>query len=585
MNTGDKSRAALPRLAIGGLAILLAACGGSGGGGSSSPTPTSGTGTMNLAITDGPSDNFSHVWVTITEIALHQSQDQVWDRTDATWQQFPISPTTVDLTTLNNGVLDKLLAGVTLPVGTYRQIRFFFAGADDALTTSAQSTMDSNGTPLQYNDQVEYTNTNNGSGTLLEAPLEVAAPVQGIQLVGTFQVATNSPLNLAVDFDLDKDIVPFRDEGITAFALRPNLRYFDLDNAGAITGSVDTAALCHSAAAPTSSCAYNLVIKAERLSADGSRYFVQRATSVKSDGTFTLFPLPVQNGSGHPMKYDVLIRGRNMETTIVQQVPVTAGSAGSDVAINPTAIQSGPLPITINAGEYYAQFATPLQPLTSGWALFQETLPNSVPYEVRWDSTEPFTGLLYNNLLTSSGIALSPGPLHVAAFNNGLALTFNDVTPSEGLGGYSVATNANAYYTLSSNTTLLAPSSGSTQTFTPPVPTIAAGVEPGTLSGSIVATNREGYDHGQLVVQHFGNIITSTDISTALQTGSGTYTIAGLPAGSASAPVAGAYYFAYVRLWNTTAVPHQKHARIIPVSGMIDLRKTSTASGFNVTIP
>ena len=352
----NKARAGLSLLTAGAFSLLLAGCGGGGGGSSSAVAAP--TGTMNMAITDGPSDNFAHAWVTIKAISLHTNQDQPWSAGDTSWQTTTLAqPVTVDLATLNNGALNNLFQGIDLPVGTYKQIRFFLAGPDDALTTSAQSIMDSNGTPLQYNDQVEYTNTNNDSGTPLEAPLEIPRPDQGIQLVGTFDVTATSSLDLAVDFDLSKDIVPFRFDGITAFTLHPNLQYFDLDDAGAIVGKVDTTALCAAATATTSSCAYNLVVKAERLLPDGSRHAVQRATTIKADGSFALFPLPVHDASGNTISYDVLVRGRNMDTLLVQSVPVTTGTTPGSSPTN--LLSAGVLPITVNANEYDAQFSAP----------------------------------------------------------------------------------------------------------------------------------------------------------------------------------------------------------------------------------
>ena len=192
--------------------------------------------------------------------------------------------------------------------------------------------------------------------------------------------------------------------------------------------------------------------------------------------------------------------------------------------------------------------------------------------------------MLYNNLLTNNGVALSQGPIHVAAYNNGAALNFSSVTPAEGLGGFSVATNDEAYYTLSGNTAIAPPSPGTAQTFAPPTPTLDAGVASGTLSGTIAVTNSAGYDRGQLVVVRYASIITAdeTDVDAALSNRGGTFTVTGLAAGTASAPVPGAYYYAYLRLWKTGA--HHR-AKIIPVNGIIDLRQTNTASGFNVTIP
>ncbi len=210
-------------------ALLLAACGGGGGGGS--PAGAMPTGTANVQLTDGPGDEFQHVWVSVRAIAFHSSADQVWSAADATWITTTLpAPVTIDLTTLNNGVLDgTLFAGLNLPAGTYRQIRFFFDGAEAPLDASALATMDSNGAALQWNDQVEYLN---GTATPQESPLEIAFPTQGIQLLGTFNVVAGATLNLAVDFDLEHIIVPFDHDGQTYFTMRPNLAYFDMSQVG-----------------------------------------------------------------------------------------------------------------------------------------------------------------------------------------------------------------------------------------------------------------------------------------------------------------------------------------------------------------
>ena len=257
---------------------------------------TPATGAANVSLTDGPGDDYDHVWITVKAISFHTNANQVWSSADASWQTTTLSaPVTLDLASLANGVLDPVFTGINLPVGSYKQIRLFLAGYDDALTISAQNAT------LTFNDQVDYTDA---TSTVHHVPLEIAYPVQGIQLNGTFSVATGSTLNLAVDFDLEHDLVRFIHGTEYYFTMKPNLRYFDLDQSGAITGNVDSTKLC---ATPTilTGCAYNMIVKAEILSADGTRHFSIRATKVKADGSFALCPLP----SG--VSYDVLIRGRN----------------------------------------------------------------------------------------------------------------------------------------------------------------------------------------------------------------------------------------------------------------------------------
>ena len=50
---------------------VLAGCGGGGGdGGSSSSSGTAQTGTVAVFVKDGPTDQFEHIWVTITQVEL-----------------------------------------------------------------------------------------------------------------------------------------------------------------------------------------------------------------------------------------------------------------------------------------------------------------------------------------------------------------------------------------------------------------------------------------------------------------------------------------------------------------------------------
>ncbi len=236
-----------------------------------------------MSLTDGPGDDYDHVWITVKAISFHTNPNQVWSSSDASWQTTILpAPVTLDLASLTNGGLDPVFAGMHLPVGSYKQIRLFLAGDGDPLTASAQNVSP---TALQYNDQVDYTDAN---GTVHHVPLEIAYPVQGIQLLGTFNVATGSTLNLAVDFDLEHDLVRFI-HGTGAneeyyFTMKPNLRYFDLDQSGAIAGYVDPSSLCTTTTGVQSTCAYNMIVKAEILSADQSRHVDTRATTVKSDG-------------------------------------------------------------------------------------------------------------------------------------------------------------------------------------------------------------------------------------------------------------------------------------------------------------
>jgi hypothetical protein len=560
------------------LASILAGC----KGGSASTPPTLGS--VNVSLTDGPGSDYDHVWVTVKAISFHTDPNQIWDSSDATWQTTTLTaPLTLDLASLTNGALNQVFAGMSLPVGGYRQIRLFLAGFDDTLTASASAVTP---TALIYNDQVDYTDAN---GTQHHVPLEIAYPTQGIQLNGSFDVPAptilNPSLNLALDFDLEHDLVRFKPDinGTEYyFTMAPNLRYFDLDQSGAITGQVNTTNLC--SGTPLTGCGYNMIVKAELLSADGTRHRDIRSTTIDSNGSFTLYPLPVLSAG---QTYDVLIRGRNIETMLVKGVTAPVGSTPTGGA---AVLSNAAIPLTIDGtGEYFANFSTALNP-KSGYALFQQTLPSEVPYEVRWGNTNPFTGI------PELPIALSNDPLQVANYTgSGIALIFSPVTPQEGNGGYSVATNGLplAYYSLSSSIPVA--SSGvpniitSPLTFPPPAPTLSSSVVPGTVSGTITQTTPGTYDSGYLVMSRFANIVDTVDISTQLAANnSGAYSVM-LPAGgwpipstTAYANVPGAYYYAYLRVWHS-GINVEASTKIIPIPGIIDLRNVSTVTGINVT--
>lgn len=589
-----------------GLVGLLAACGGGGGsnsgsnGGSSGTPPTNGA--VNMAMTDGPSDTFNHVWVTVTAISFHTNPNQIWSATDASWQTTTLpAPVTIDLAQLNNGLMTTVFANMNLPTGTYKQVRFFFASDTDSLAASAQATLDNESTPspLQWNDQVEYINA---SGAVAEAPLEIAYPVQGIQLLGNFNVTAGGTLNLATDFDLDKIVIPYMQGSMQAFTMKPDLAYFNLATSGGISGSVDTTNLCANSAPPFTNCSFNLIAHAEMLSADGTRYEDVRSTTVKSDGTFTLAPLNLQDSNGNPIKYDIVIRGRQMQTLVVTGVTPAGTYTGTTIS-NPALLQPNGagtlLPVTY-APEYGSNFAGSvtasgtygLQPLTSGYVVFQQTLSiTGLPHEIRWANTNPYTGFIDR---LGSGLApwnanfwLTDSALMVADYNGGSALTFNSISPQEGNGGYNVAGNETAYYNFGANYLMAPPGTLPTSTLTfllnnSYAPTLQTGVANGTVTGTVaIGSIGPEYVSAQVVLARFAHIITVQDIPTAdlVQNGTFNFSLTGIGAGSSSASVPGAYYYAYVRL-----VKNNGGHTIVPIHGAIDLRSTNSVTGMNVSV-
>ena len=187
--------------------------------------------------------------------------------------------------------------------------------------------------------------------------------------------------------------------------------YFDLDRAGAITGTL---------AAPggiafANYTGKNFVIKAEQSNAAGTYRVVRRATTIRPDGTFTLYPLPIF-GNATTARYDIVIRGRNVETCVVNQVPAHKGTVPA------TGTSLGP-PVSLTTGNEYVSSVT-ISP-TGAWTEYYQTLnlPGEIPYEIRFRHANPFTGSFFEPL------QLSSGPLHVGNWSNGGAVTFASMTP------------------------------------------------------------------------------------------------------------------------------------------------------------
>lgn len=509
------------------VACVISACGG--GGDNSAPAPSSATpqGTATIALTDAPGLEFDHVYVTVQDVWFHTS-DAAGPH-EAGWLKFPLpAPVTLDLAQLTNGALNNVFSNLTLPVGNYQQIRLFTAPTVGALTASAQAL------GLANNNQVVY-NTN------ATAPLHIAGYEHGLNLIGSFAITQSTPMKIAVDFDLSHDVVKFLRGSTPEFILKPRLHYFDLNTAGAIIGKLNPSAF-QSSTNPNGG--YNLVIKAEELSKDGTYHVVTRATAVKPDGSFVLYPLPA-NKDGTARNYDVMIRGRNVETYLIKAVPV---KGGTDPKTSPTTLTSTPINLALG-NEYGANLQPALNP-TGGWVNFYQTLPinGEVPYEIRVRHTNPFTGVFTN------AEALSNGNLHWATYNNGQDVTFASGAAKEGAGSFGAVADA-PYFSRAAAVTVAPPSTpGTTVLFNPGTLPPAKGVAADSISGNfVVPTKFQGFglDTAYVLVVRNGAIVDVVNVSSQVKANGGQYSIGNIPGGTASTPLKGAFYTLYAVAWNS----------------------------------
>jgi hypothetical protein len=203
---------------------------------SNNPTSTS-LGTMMIQLTDAPGD-FQEVNLVVNEVAVQHSDG------NGGWEVLSSQIRTYDLLKLRNGVFSTL--GISqLPAGHYNQLR---------LKLGAGST-------------VVVDNTSH--------PLRVSSGLQsGLKLAGSFDVPKQGRVDLALDFDVARSILP---DGDGAYSLKPVIRVVTVSLPDNKPGAI------HGVVAPTGAMA--------------SVFVIQNADTVAStlndpDGNFTVLLLP-----------------------------------------------------------------------------------------------------------------------------------------------------------------------------------------------------------------------------------------------------------------------------------------------------
>ena len=177
----------------------------------------SGSGTINLAITDAPidQDNVSGVYITVTGIQYH-TDTEGW----LTFEKFE-GPKTFNLLDLTRGETD-MLGSFELSGGKYTQIRFMLDAPESG-----------QGTPSNPGCYIEFTDAST-------QPLFVPSGSEsGFKGVGAFTVPVNGSVNVTADFDVRKSVV--KTGSPDHYILKPVIRLVVDNQAVSIVGNVSNA--------------------------------------------------------------------------------------------------------------------------------------------------------------------------------------------------------------------------------------------------------------------------------------------------------------------------------------------------------
>jgi hypothetical protein len=449
------------------------------------------------------------VYVTIKGIAFH-TLDTAGSNAPG-WHAVNLAtPVTVDLAQLANGRMytdiagSPLFNGMTLPARSYRQIRIFLAASEDPYVGSIAG--------LTYNNEVQLPGDTN------HYVLRIPTPHDGVRLIpeSPVVVTPGGNVKLALDFNLNNDVVEVAPNGVKEFILKPRLGYFDMNSVGAVTGTVSFGNL----STP------RFVIKAEQVKNGDNYRVVRRWTSIdRTTGRFNLYPLPVF-GNATTASYDILLRGLKAQTAIVRGVKVHKSTSLARGAIDLGTI-------TIQPGtDFTAQISSPVHP-SGSWVNFYQTIAGDpIPYEVRFRHLSPYTGLLWKP------IDLSNSPIQVASFDNATATVGTFSTDSTSQGRFSAVADAMFY---ARGTSAPVANGSSPVMFAPGAPTALPNANAITATLTIPAT-LTGLTGGHLFITHGGMVIDSYDISSLILSRGGQINVPNLPGGTAASPLAEAYY-------------------------------------------
>jgi hypothetical protein len=303
-------------------AVLLAGC-GSGGGGSSSGG-SGGVGTLSLSLSDASTDRYKAVYVTITDIQVHQpggneNNPNSWYSVD-----MPASPMTVNLLELVNGVREDL-GIVDLEAGPYTQMRLIIGQTPErngAINILSQAHPYANYV-IDLNDVYHELKVPSGSQS-------------GYKIVGGFDINANSTTELVLDFDANRSVVEAGNSG--QWLLKPTVKIAYLDDDSIIQGRVS---------GPGGAAISGAIVSAQvytHNAATADQVTVQASTVTDMNGDYQLF---VRDGSYNLVVYAANYAPASKKVTIgpgtvnTENFPNMSGSGMGTITGSVTISTSG----------------------------------------------------------------------------------------------------------------------------------------------------------------------------------------------------------------------------------------------------
>jgi hypothetical protein len=192
--------------------LMFVACGGGGG-----PGGDVATGILSLSLTDASSSDYQAVFVTIDEVQVHlggnENNPNHWKSVD-----MPISPLTVDLFDLVNGVREDL-GLVDLDVGRYTQMRLIIGNDPNP----------------DYHPFANYVITNTETPVVHELKIPSGYNT-GFKVVNGFTINADQMTELILDFDATRSVIQAGSSG--QWLLKPTVKAIEEEGYAIIEGRV-----------------------------------------------------------------------------------------------------------------------------------------------------------------------------------------------------------------------------------------------------------------------------------------------------------------------------------------------------------